>query len=143
VAIFLGNGALTIAALALVAGALARPGASNSATISGKGDSVVGHDRIVLTVPDGGFARTLTVVDTSGHQIAELPRWFNGDVLIPGPSHSRTSGWFIANGYSELNVYGKLERTRIRIPADGKTTVVPAIISQSPSDVIRDTGPKR
>jgi hypothetical protein len=121
----LGKAAVVFVGMVLAVGAIVPLPEPSGPMRSEPVDSTGNENRVVLAVPEGGIASTLTVVDASGREIATLTRWYNGDTVMMARQKGGAGVNCLLNarGSAELGVFGMTQHTRIEVQPDGTTKI--------------------
>lgn len=91
---------------------------------SGPGEPARPGSRVVLTVPQGSLAGSLTVIDASGRELATLIHWYSGSTSIVARRSGGVgvNGYLNRNGSANLLLIGTVKETSIDAKPDGTAT---------------------
>jgi hypothetical protein len=83
-------------------------------------------NRVTLTIPEGESARSLSIIDESGRELALLTRWNDGGVALAArrPGGPGVCFWLKESGGTAfLNLIGSARETHIDVQPDGTVTI--------------------
>lgn len=130
-----GRSLIALVGLSVVGGAVVPWHEPEGRTGAEPGATSPDTSTITLTIADGEAARSLTVVDESGRELAALTRWRNGTIGLSARRDGGTGIWsgIRESGETFANLVGTTRQTFVEARPDGtaKSTV---------SD-LRDAGP--
>ena len=112
----------------LVAAMVATPGLETRAK-PGAVDREQTVDTVSVAVPEGMLAKSLTITDPSGRDLATLTYWYTGETAMVArqPGWASVSCWLDRKNRTIVELTGEARRTRIEMNPDGtmQTFVTP------------------
>jgi hypothetical protein len=118
----LGRAALGLVALVIVAGAFVPSPQPEDPGQPGPDNRERFETTVALTMPEGESARTLTITDSTGRELAQLTQWVNGETAVVARRDGGTKvGLWIHNKGCSASFGGTERKTRIEMSPDGTT----------------------
>jgi hypothetical protein len=122
--------ALGCAGILVVVAAIVPTSGPDARVVPEVGDPERPVDTVAVTVPEGMLAKSLTITDASGRELATLTHWSNGETTVVarrrgGPD---VSCWLNRKECAFVELIGAIHRTRIEMDPAGitKTFVTPS-----------------